>query len=359
MFLPIFSVAAAAALATVVTSLPTSANHVVHEKRSGSSNWSPVRGAKPDGRITLPVRIGLTESNLDRGDAILMEVSDPASDKYGKHLTTDEVREFPHSALIARLSCRQIIELFAPAPESINAVHKWLVSSGIEPSRISLSRGRNWLNVNASITEVEALLKTEYKVYEHPTGQKHIACDEYSIPEDISEHVDLIMPTIHFDTKIVGDPEQRKQKRAFKPGDTGNNGWLPKKGPTISGPGADPDVAPQPFDLSTCNTQITPDCLRALYNFTNGTLAKSSYGIVEYTPQAYLQSDLNLFYSNLAREIPSGTAPTLDSIDGGVDQTTTQSFNYNGESDLDLEYAIALGMLNMLRLLVFLLPSRY
>ncbi|KAF6238225.1 hypothetical protein HO173_003505 [Letharia columbiana] len=328
MLLPILATAAAAAFAAVATALPTSPSHVVHEKRSGSSSWSPMQDAKPDGRITLPVRIGLTESNLHRGDEILMEVSDPASKKYGKHLTAEE-----------------IIELFAPAPESIDAVRNWLVLSGIESSRISLSRGRNWLNVNASITEVEALLKTEYKVYEHSTGQNHIACEEYSVPQDLSEHIDLIMPTVHFDTKIVGDPEQRKEKRdgqSFQPGNSDNNGFLPKKGPTIIGPGADPDVAPQPFALSTCDTQITPDCLRALYNFTNGTLAKSSYGIVEYTPQAYLQSDLNLFYSNLARQIPSGTAPTLDSIDGGVDQTSTQSFDDNGESDLDLQYAIAL-----------------
>ena len=227
-------------------------------------------------------------------------------------------------------------------------MRNWLVSSGIESSRIALSRGRNWLNFNASVAEVEGLLKTEYKVYEHSTGQKHIACEEYSVPHDVSQHVDLIMPTIHFDTKIVGDPELRKAKRdgISKPGSTNDNGFLPKKGPTISGPTA--DIAPQPFSLATCNTQITPDCLRALYNFTNGTLAKSSYGIVEYTPQAYLQSDLNLFYANLAREIPSGTAPILDSIDGGVDQTTTQSFNDNGESDLDLEYAIALGKLKPL-----------
>lgn len=329
MLLPIFATAAAAAaFAVVSTALPTSANHVVHEKRSGSSNWSPMQDAKPDGRITLPVRIGLTESNLHRGDEILMEVSDPASEKYGKHLTTEE-----------------IIELFAPATETIDAVHNWLVSSGIESSRISLSRGRNWFNVNASISEVEALLKTEYKVYEHSTGQKHIACEEYSVPQDLSQHIDLIMPTVHFDTKVVGDPAHRNKKRepqGFKPGNSDNNGWLPKKGPTIAGPGADPDVAPQPFALTTCNTQITPDCLRALYNFTNGSLAMSSYGIVEYTPQAYLQTDLNLFYSNLARQIPSGTAPTFDSIDGGVDQTSTQSFDDNGESDLDLQYAIAL-----------------
>ena len=99
MLLPILTAAAAVAFATLSTALPTSANHVVHEKRSGSTSWSPVEGAKPDGRITLPVRIGLTESNLHKGDAILMEVSDPASDKYGKHLSAQEVRSpFRHSA---------------------------------------------------------------------------------------------------------------------------------------------------------------------------------------------------------------------------------------------------------------------
>ena len=153
------------------------------------------------------------------------------------------------------------------------------------------------------------------------------------------------MPTVHFDTKIITEPSQRNKKRDIpgnlQPGNP-SNGFLPKKGPTIKGPGAAPNAA-QPLDLSTCNTRVTPDCLRALYNFPNGTLAKSSYGITEYTPQAFLQDDLNLFYSNLAREIPSGTAPIFDSVDGGVDQTTSQGFNYNGESDLDLEYAIALG----------------
>lgn len=193
---------------------------------------------------------------------------------------------------------------------------------------------------------MERLLKTKYKLYEHSTGQHHIACDEYSVPRDIAEHIDLIMPTVHFDTKIVGGPEHQNEKRDIptnlQPGNPGS-GFLPKKGKTIKGPGAQPNAA-EPFALTTCNTQITPECLRALYQFPNGTLAKSSYGIVEYTPQAYLQGDLDLFYSNLARTVPAGTAPTLNSIDGGVVQTTTQGFNVNGESDLDLEYAIALGM---------------
>lgn len=73
-------------------------------------------------------------------------------------------------------------------------------------------------------------------------------------------------------------------------------------------------------------------------------MIRSSYGIVEYTPQAYLQADLNLFYSNLQRQIASGTAPTIDLIDGATVQTSSQSFDDNGESDLDLQYATALGM---------------
>ena len=222
------------------------------------------------------------------------------------------------------------------------------MTSGIESSRIYLSHGRNWLEFNASVVEVESLLRTKYKFYTHESGQGHLACDEYSVPEAIRKHVDLIMPTVHFDTKIASGPEGNRKKRdippGIQPGNPNNTGFKPKQGKIISNPAspqaAQPDVS---YTLANCNQYVTPDCLRALYGLSNGTLAKSSYAVVEYTPQAYLQADLNLFYANLAREIPSGTAPIFDSIDGGVDQTTTKSFNDNGESDLDLEYAIALG----------------
>jgi tripeptidyl-peptidase-1 len=37
-----------------------------------------------------------------------------------------------------------------------------------------------------------------------------------------------------------------------------------------------PDVVPKPdvtYSLANCDQYITPECLRALYNFSNGTLA--------------------------------------------------------------------------------------
>ena len=88
----VFTAATAAALAAAAAALPTSTNHVVHEKRSGSSRWSQKESIKPDPRTKLPVRIGLAEENLHLGHDILMDVSDPASKNYGKHLTAEQVR---------------------------------------------------------------------------------------------------------------------------------------------------------------------------------------------------------------------------------------------------------------------------
>ena len=63
--------------------------------------------------------------------------------------------------------------------------------------------------------------------------------------------------------------------------------------------------------------------------------------IVEYTPQAYLQGDLDLFFANFSTKQVQKT-PTTDLIDGAVVQTQQESFDFNGESDLDLEYAMTL-----------------
>ena len=71
--------------------LPTSGRHAVHEKRSSASTWSPKKDVKPDGRIKLPIRIGLAENNLDLGEEMLMKVSHPMSSGYGKHWTLEEV----------------------------------------------------------------------------------------------------------------------------------------------------------------------------------------------------------------------------------------------------------------------------
>jgi tripeptidyl-peptidase-1 len=114
------------------------------------------------------------------------------------------------------------------------------------------------------------------------------------------------------------------------------SGSLPKKGVDIN-------IKGLLDELKNCNVHITPNCLRALYEFPPGISAnaQNSYGIVEYTPQSFLQGDLDLFFANFSKAQKQRT-PIIDSIDGGAPQTTNEGFQYNGESDLDLEYAMTL-----------------
>jgi hypothetical protein len=48
-------------------------------------------------------------------------------------------------------------------------------------------------------------------------------------------------------------------------------------------------------------------------------------------PQAYLPSDLDMFFANFSPALV-GQRPIFDSIDGGLLQTEVESFDYNGES---------------------------
>lgn len=61
------------ALHSLILAAPTSnTRHVRHERRDESSGWIK-RDAVP-GDFVLPIRIGLTQGNLDRGHDLLMDV---------------------------------------------------------------------------------------------------------------------------------------------------------------------------------------------------------------------------------------------------------------------------------------------
>ena len=109
----------------------------------------------------LPVRIGLTQNNLDMGHSHLMDVSDPRSPNYGKYWSAEKV----HAA-------------FAPSKESINEVRNWLNVSGIAHHRVAHSKNQGWFAFDARSHEVESLLSTEYYEYHHIDGDVRIGNDE-------------------------------------------------------------------------------------------------------------------------------------------------------------------------------------
>lgn len=137
---------------------PHRSTHVVHEKRAAAPEF---HGWFQDRRLesnrTLPMRFGLAQQNMQRLEKMLMEVSHPESPQYGQHYTAAEV-----------------VDLFSPSKETIEAVTHWLTESGISRNRLRLSANKGWIHLNATAAEVEELLKAEYHVYTHPSGDEQI-----------------------------------------------------------------------------------------------------------------------------------------------------------------------------------------
>lgn len=242
-------------------------------------------------------------------------MSHPGSSNYGKHWTTSDI-------------ARQ----FAPSGNTIDVVYAWLLESDIEANRITISASKGWINVRISVEEAERLMNTQYNVYKHVSGAEHIACEAYHLPEHVSNHVDFVLPSVHFDAKLGRRHANSGPKTNIGTPGSGFNG------PKVAG-----DLDGFFTDLGHCDQVTTPACLRALYGFyyEPQETDRNSYGIVEYTPQAFVQSDLQMFAKNFSQDL-IGKSPELVSIDGGVVQTQQTGDEYNGESNLDLQYGMTL-----------------
>jgi tripeptidyl-peptidase-1 len=310
-------------LACSAFTVPSSWNHVLHERRRVTPpGWVKHSGMDPE-RL-LPMKVAMKQSNIENLDDYLMRVSHPDSKGYGKHWTHQE-----------------ITETFAPSQDTVKAVHDWLILAGVAKEQISKSQSMGWLNFNTTVKEAEKLLKTEYHLYKHEvTGMGHVACSAYHVPQHVQPHIDFITPTVHFDAQVAlpsipeSDLKARNQEAA---------GIEPWKAP------CPPKIAPRPKpilnDVADCSNNITPDCLRALYGIPaippwTKMHPNNTYGIVQYTPQSYLGSDLDMFFSNYSKDQVQ-TRPIFNSVDGG-DISDTPDLDQNIESDLDLQYAMAL-----------------
>ena len=96
-------------------------------------------------------------------------------------------------------------------------------------------------------------------------------------------------------------------------------------------------------ELARCGSAITPACLRALYHIPNATRNDdvNALGLYE-AGDTYAQEDLDSFFAKYAPNVPQGTHPTLDSVDGGEAPVAPGSDYNTGESDIDMDIAYSL-----------------
>ncbi|UKZ82800.1 hypothetical protein TrVFT333_010598 [Trichoderma virens FT-333] len=260
-----------------VYGLPSS-NYVLHETRNptGTSQvnshrqWK--RGDRLDRDAIIPLRIGLVQSNMHLGYDKLMEVSDPSSENFGKHLSEDEVHE-----------------LFAPTHETFDAVHSWLVESGINATDIRQYVNKGWLAIDLPVSHIEDLFLTQYHEHERE-GVIKIGCDQYHVPKHLAKHIDYIVPGVK--------------------------------------------LSP-PMD---CARNFTAICYRALYQIPATSIPVPGHEPAVYeSGDTFSQEDIDSYFHKYAPYIANGTHPKVLSIDGGEAPVPADSEFNTGESDIDID----------------------
>ena len=279
-------------------SLALPASAALHEQLAAvPTGWTQV-GA-PAENDTMILQIALAQQNLDQLDAKIMAVSTPGSDSYGQYMDGDDVAA-----------------MLAPLPDASSAVLAWLKGAGVTNA---YSNGVN-VNFSTTVQTANCLLNTTFRYFEN-SGVQKLRTTEYSIPENLQTHIDLITPTTYFGRTLPQVPAPKKEH------------WA-RELVTRQFNGSTNSTTNRTVDAS-CTTLITPTCLKEIYNidYTPDPNSGSRIAFGSFLNQSARTQDLSLF--QITQGIPQ-QGFSVELINGGVNDQTI-SVNH-GEADLDVEY---------------------
>ncbi|KAI7760778.1 hypothetical protein ACKAV7_003508 [Fusarium commune] len=241
--------------------------------------------------------VAFHQPKIAEAEALLMDISDPSSEKFGHYLELREVQD-----------------LFKPSESSQRRVLRWLEDAGIDLSSVHLKKAAAVLEFSAPVKQLGKMLGAGIHVmHNDATGELRLEPTDHAVPSAIEDDVEFIALAPN------SKAGKTKRSRAVKPViDT-----LP---PPYKLPVAD--------DLRNCSESWTPACIRKLYGVPLGTKAakNNSMGLFGYG-DPYQPSDLNQFWAKHAPFIPKGTKPKVKSINGAV----AEGEPVEGEELLDIE----------------------
>ena len=140
---------------------------------------------------TIELVFALKQQNLDTLEAEVLAVSDPASPRYGQHLTNQQVHA-----------------LVAPTAAHVDAVHAFLARHGVSGS--AQTPNSDFITAHVSVGKAEAMLAyagEQYQEVHHAeTGQIIHRLPRYALPAGVAGAVDLVAPTIFVPTARTTTP---------------------------------------------------------------------------------------------------------------------------------------------------------
>ncbi|KAJ6535510.1 family S53 protease [Mycena capillaripes] len=276
----------------------------VHESRAAPARGF-VKSSVAPAEKELTLWIALKQTDIAGLETALYQVSDPASNLYGQHLTPEEVAAF-----------------VKPTDETLAAVSEWLAENSIAAKPVTPAG--DMLEINIPVSQANDLLDADFSVFTHvESGKTSIRTLQYSIPSALQSHVNFLHPTLSFTRPLGSAP-------AFKA--------IRTKPAVVEDASPVSDAVP-----TSCNSVITPACLQALYNIptTPATQTSNKLGVSGFILEWANQLDLKQFLTAFRKDISSSTTFTLQTLDGGVNTQTRSQAGI--EANLDIQYTVGVA----------------
>ncbi|KAF9077859.1 subtilisin-like protein [Rhodocollybia butyracea] len=239
----------------------------LHDRRDSIPNGFTQIGVASDDTI-LHMRINIEMGNRTGLEDALNKASDPSHENYGQWLSKEDIQYYA-----------------APTREALHSVRKWLSSNNIDSQSATVSG--DWIKFNVSVGTANTMLNASYSVFEYTaSGQQFVRTLEYSVPEDLKEHVKAIHPT--------GSLIKRKSFNTTA-------------------------------QSSNCNEAVTPACIQKLYGL----------------PTTLVNSNTSITIGGFRPDMPSSTTFGTVLWD---DAANSQNISDAGdEANLDIQYTIGLA----------------
>ncbi|KAF4635294.1 hypothetical protein G7Y89_g2815 [Cudoniella acicularis] len=286
-----------------------SALTVFESLRETPQGWTKLEKPNPAKRLRL--RIALQEPDHELFEKTLFAVSDPKHSSYGQHLKREEVKA-----------------LVKPRDESTETVLSWLRISGISESDID--NDGEWINFYVPVSKAEEILNTTFNYWARDGDKpniKEIRSMQYSVPLSVSSHIVMIQPTTRFGQIMA------ERSTAF---------IVSHAAPSTQ----DSAVAVPSLKLDpSCQTVITPECLRAMYNvgdYMADSRAGSLFGVCGYLQEYAKYDAYQLFVDKFAPYAKSQNFSYVK-VNGGLNTQTSVIGLDDVEANLDIQYTSTLG----------------
>ncbi|UKZ68172.1 uncharacterized protein TrAtP1_009207 [Trichoderma atroviride] len=278
-----------------------SAAVLVESLKQVPNGWNAV--STPDPSTSIVLQIALAQQNIDELEWRLAAVSTPNSGNYGKYLDIGEIEG-----------------IFAPSNASYKAVASWLQSHGVK--NFVKQAGSIWFYT--TVSTANKMLSTDFKHYSDPVGIEKLRTLQYSIPEELVGHVDLISPTTYF----------------------GNNHPATARTPNMKAIVPEAKQLAKRLSPSSCNESIIHK--NVTYQIFHPDCLKTKYGVDGYAPSPRCGSRIGFgsflnetaSYSDLAQfekyfDLPNQNLSTL-LINGAIDVQPPSNKN-DSEANMDVQ----------------------